>query len=90
MKELNTQPDMVFVENYRSDWKDHVLRMPRPRIPPEILRYELKRRFLGRLFKSWDKTVTGLLGLRRGGLMVMTMTVLVMNSTFSTGFHFYY
>jgi hypothetical protein len=45
------------IEDYRSNWKIHVLRMPPSRIPLQILRYHPKeRRSVGRLFERWHET----------------------------------
>jgi hypothetical protein len=61
MKELNTEPIMNFVRTYGADWKRHALRMPRSRIPFEMLLYEPERRSsTGRPFKRWNETVTDL------------------------------
>jgi hypothetical protein len=72
VKELKTQPVMKFIENYRSDWKNHVLWIPHSRIPSQILHYQQKR------IKTFGETLQALvwdhnrpLGLRHGKLMMM-------------------
>jgi hypothetical protein len=37
--ELNTHPNMNFIENYSSTWKNNVLPMPCSGIPLQILSY---------------------------------------------------
>jgi hypothetical protein len=60
MKETNTESNMNFIENYRAKWKRHSLRMPRWRLPFQMLRYEPKgKRSTGRPFKRWNENVTG-------------------------------
>jgi hypothetical protein len=54
IKELNTHPIMELTENYRSNWKNHILGMAYSRIPFKILCYQQKvQRYLGRPFKCW-------------------------------------
>jgi hypothetical protein len=59
MKDLNTQPVMEFIDNYRYNWKTHVLRVPHSSIPFILVSYQPKgRRSLGIPFKRWQETVT--------------------------------
>jgi len=52
---------MEFIEYYRSNLTNHVLRMVRSRTPFQGLRYQPKgRRSSRRPFKSWHGTVTRL------------------------------
>ena len=60
MKELKIDPLLEKIQNYRQNWRSHVLRMPASRIPRQILNYRPQgRRLLGRPMKRWNETVTG-------------------------------
>jgi len=72
MKETGTQPIMEFTENYKSNWKSHVLRIPRSRIPFWILRYRPKGL---RTYKRGHDITDMLLLL----LMMMMMTLNCLN-----------
>jgi hypothetical protein len=57
LKELQIESVITHVQNYRTNWKNHVRRMERERIPQQLtLR---GRRCLGRPNKRWHETVTG-------------------------------
>jgi hypothetical protein len=63
-----------FIENYKANWENHVLRIPSSRIPLQIFRYQPSgRRYLRRTLQTltWDRNRP--LGLRRGRLMMMVM-----------------
>jgi hypothetical protein len=48
------------VQNYRTNWRNHVRRMERVRIPKQLTTYAPgRRRCLGRPNKGWHETVTG-------------------------------
>lgn len=60
MKELQIEPITEYLQKYRQNWRSHVIRMPRSRIPRQILNYHpVGKRSLGRPFKRWQETVTG-------------------------------
>jgi hypothetical protein len=40
IKELITQPVTEIIENYRANWKNHVLQRHHLRISPQILNYK--------------------------------------------------
>jgi len=59
MKELNIQPIMEFIDNYRHNWKTHVLRVPHS-FPFKIIRFQPEERgSLGRPFTRWHEAITG-------------------------------
>ncbi|KAJ4446030.1 hypothetical protein ANN_12716 [Periplaneta americana] len=60
MKEMQIEPITEYLQKYRQNWRSHVIRIPRPRIPRQILNYHpVGKRSLGRPFKRWQETVTG-------------------------------
>lgn len=44
MKEPNTEPIMNFMHTYKANWKSHVLTMPSPGIPFQMLRHQLNEK----------------------------------------------
>jgi hypothetical protein len=63
LKELNIDPIVCYIHQYRTQWKKHVERMDPERLPKQILSNALKgRRSLGRYKKRWKETVTDPLG----------------------------
>ncbi|KAJ4436771.1 hypothetical protein ANN_16903 [Periplaneta americana] len=52
MKELQIELITEYLQKYRQNWRSHVIRMPRSRIPC--------KRSLGRPFKRWQETDTSL------------------------------
>jgi hypothetical protein len=60
LKELQIEPVITHVQNYRTNWRKHVRRMERVGIPKQLTTYALRgRRCLGRPNKRWHETVTG-------------------------------
>ncbi|KAJ4451139.1 hypothetical protein ANN_02580 [Periplaneta americana] len=60
VKELQIEPITEYLQKYRQNWRSHVIRMHRSRIPRQILNYHpVGKRFLGRPFKHWQENVTG-------------------------------
>ena len=39
MNELQVQPVLQFIQQYQKNWNDHMIRMPRNRIPKAMLHY---------------------------------------------------
>jgi hypothetical protein len=63
LKELNIDPIVCYIQQYRTQSKKHVERMDPNRLPKHILSYAPRgRRSLGRLKKSWKETITDPLG----------------------------
>ena len=55
MKELQIEPIIDFLQNYRQNWKSYVNRMPRSRLSYQILKNcPVGKRSLGRPFKRWN------------------------------------
>jgi hypothetical protein len=60
LKNLEVEPIVKFVLNYRANWKEHIERMDSSRISNNLLNYKLHgKRSLGRPLKRWSETVTG-------------------------------
>ncbi|KAJ4432990.1 hypothetical protein ANN_15247 [Periplaneta americana] len=60
MKELQIEPITEYLKKYRQSWRSHIIRMPRSRIPRQILNYHpVGKRSLGTPFKRWQETVKG-------------------------------
>jgi hypothetical protein len=48
------------IDRYRNNWKQHVQRMDRSRIPRQMMTYCPKgKRYFGRPLKLWREAVTG-------------------------------
>jgi hypothetical protein len=57
LRELKINSVLEHTDQYRNNWKEHVQRMDRSRIPQQMMTYRLKgKRSLG---KHWRETVTG-------------------------------
>jgi hypothetical protein len=57
--EIETKPVLEYIGKQRQNWRDHVNRLDRRRIPKQILQYAPQgRRCIGCLAKRWLKTVT--------------------------------
>jgi hypothetical protein len=62
LKKLEVEPISKFIQNYRTNWKEHIERMDSGRIPNNLLNYRPHgKRSLGRPLKRWSETVTGLM-----------------------------
>jgi hypothetical protein len=60
LKNLKVEPISKFIQNYRTNWKEHIERIDSNRIPNNILKYKPHgKRSLGRLLKLWSENVTG-------------------------------
>jgi hypothetical protein len=60
LREFKVNSVLEHIDQYRNNWKQHVQRMDRSRIPREMMTYCLKdKRSLGRPLKRWRETVTG-------------------------------
>jgi hypothetical protein len=60
LRELKINSALEHTEQYRNNWKQHVQRMDRSRIPRQIKTYHPKgKRALGRPLKRWRETITG-------------------------------
>jgi hypothetical protein len=59
LRELKINPVLEHTEQYSNNWKQHVQRMDRSRIPRQMMTYRPKcKRSLGRPLKRWRETVT--------------------------------
>jgi hypothetical protein len=59
LQELEINSVLEHIDQYRVNWKQHVQRMDRSRIPRQMMTYRPKgKRFLGRPLKRWRGTVT--------------------------------
>jgi hypothetical protein len=66
LRELKINSVLEHVDQYRNNWKQHVQRMDRSRIPRQMMTCRPKgKRSLGRPLKRWRETVTGHWGLTR-------------------------
>jgi preprotein translocase subunit SecA len=60
LRELKINSVLEHTDQYRNNWKQHVQRMDRSRIPRQIMTYRQKgKRSLGRPLKLRTETVTG-------------------------------
>jgi hypothetical protein len=60
LRELKINSVLEHTDQYRNNWKQHVQRMDRSRIPRQMMTYRPKgKRSLGRPLKRWRQTVTG-------------------------------
>jgi hypothetical protein len=56
LKELQIEPDITHVQNYHTNWRNHVRRMERVRIPKQLTTYAPRgRRCLGRVTSNGMK-----------------------------------
>jgi hypothetical protein len=66
LRELKINSVLEHVDQYRNNWKQHVQRMDRSRVPRQMMTYRPKgKRSLGRPCKRWRENVTGHWGLIR-------------------------
>jgi hypothetical protein len=63
---------MEFRERHRSNWGTHALRMPRSRVPFQILRYQQKDKDIREDFSNDGTDSNRPLGLRCDSLVVKT------------------
>jgi hypothetical protein len=47
-------------EHYRKKWKEHILRMPRPRFPQQVLFIDNWSKILGVTMQKVDRTILSL------------------------------
>jgi hypothetical protein len=60
LRELKINSVLEHIDQYRNNWKQHVQRMDRSRVPRQMMTYRPKsKRALGRPCKRWRETVTG-------------------------------
>jgi hypothetical protein len=60
LKELQIESVITHVQNYRTNWRKHVRRMERVKIPKQLTTCAPReRKCLGRPNKRWHETVTG-------------------------------
>jgi hypothetical protein len=60
LRELKINSVQEHTDQYRNNWKQHVQRMDRSRIPRQVMKYRPKgKRSLGRPLKRRRETVTG-------------------------------
>jgi hypothetical protein len=60
LKKLKVELTFKFIQNYWTNWKEHIERMDSSRIPNNLLNYRPHgKRSLGKPLKRWSVTVTG-------------------------------
>jgi hypothetical protein len=56
LKELKVEPILDYICGYQINWREHVNRMSRTRIPKAVMYYQPKgKRSLGRAMKRWEE-----------------------------------
>jgi hypothetical protein len=60
LRELKINSVLEHIDQYRNNWKQHVQRVDRNRVPRQMMTCRPKgERSLGRPLKRWSETVTG-------------------------------
>jgi thioesterase domain-containing protein len=57
--EVKINSVLEHTDQYRNNWKQHVQRMNRSRIPRQMMTYPKGKRSLGRPLKHWKEAITG-------------------------------
>jgi hypothetical protein len=56
LKELKMEPVLAYICRYQNNWREHINRMSRTRIPKAIMYYQRRgKRSLGRPMKRWHE-----------------------------------